>query len=31
MPTYTELADATNWDRVYSPKKVRVVKMVTNG
>lgn len=31
MPTITELANATNWDRVYDKKKVRIVKLVTNG
>ncbi len=31
MPTLTEIADAANWDRVYDPKNVRIVKIVTNG
>lgn len=31
MPTLDELANALNWDRVYDKKKIRVVKLVTNG
>lgn len=31
MPTLTELADATNYDRVYPRKLARVVKIITNG
>lgn len=31
MPTYAELAEAANWDRVYDKKLIRVVKIVTNG
>ncbi len=31
MPTLTELADATNYDRVYDKKKTRIVKVITNG
>ncbi|QTL96554.1 coat protein [Iocasia frigidifontis] len=31
MPTYTEIQNATNWDRIYDKKKTRVVKLVTNG
>ncbi|NYV64644.1 coat protein [Bacillus sp. Gen3] len=31
MPTLTEMANAANYDRIYDPKKVRVVKLVTNG
>lgn len=31
MPTLAEMALAANWDRVYDKKKVRVVKIVTNG
>lgn len=31
MPTLAELAKAANWDRVYDKKKIRVVKIVTNG
>jgi len=31
MPTYAELANAVNWDRIYDPKKTRVVKIITNG
>lgn len=30
-PTNTELALATNWNRVYPQKTIRVVKLVTNG
>lgn len=30
-PTNAELADASNWERVYEPKNVRLVKLVTNG
>lgn len=31
FPTNTELENASNWDRVYEKKNVRVVKLVTNG
>ncbi|QBK26737.1 major capsid protein [Ureibacillus thermophilus] len=31
MPTLAEIGNAANYDRVYDPKKVRVVKIVTNG
>lgn len=31
MPTLTELANKVNWDRIYDKKKVRIVKLVTNG
>ena len=31
MPTLTELANKLNWDRIYDKKKVRIVKLVTNG
>lgn len=31
MPTLDEIAKAENYDRVYDKKKVRVVKVVTNG
>jgi len=30
-PSNSELADAANWDRVYEPKNIRLVKLVTNG
>lgn len=30
-PTNAELATATNWLRVYDPKSIRIVKLVTNG
>lgn len=30
-PTNAELALGTNWTRVYDPKNVRIVKVVTNG
>lgn len=30
-PTNTELADATNWDRVYTRKQIRFVAIKTNG
>lgn len=31
FPTYAELADGANYNRVYDKKKIRVVKVVTNG
>lgn len=31
MPTLAEMESAANYDRVYDKKKVRVVKIVTNG
>lgn len=31
MPTLAEMQNAANYDRVYDKKKVRVVKLVTNG
>jgi len=31
FPTNTELENEANWDRVYEPKNVRLVKLVTNG
>lgn len=30
-PTNIELADGTNWTRVYEQKNVRIIKLVTNG
>jgi hypothetical protein len=30
-PTNTELSTGTNWARVYEPKNVKVVALVTNG
>lgn len=30
-PTNAELATASNWTRIYDPKNVRVIKVVTNG
>ena len=30
-PTNTELATATNWDRVYQKKNVRLIALKTNG
>ena len=31
MPTYSELANAVNWDRVYNKKNIRAAAIVTNG